>query len=345
MLRAVGPALTAQGWDSHVLSISDSDSGPFAAELQQAGHIIHHIRFRRNLMLFVDLWHLFRRHRFSIVHIQSERANLWIALLALLSGARVIRTVNMVFDFHGGLRLRRILQRRLSQWLGVEWVAPSLGVIAHEKSRFGNPCTFLSNWIDSQRFPVRTEEERLKARALLGYEDDTFVLASAGRCSPMKNHSAILQALTLLPENVRYLHLGTGPLEAEEQARATALGVAHRVHWCGCVDDVATALAPADAFLMPSFNEGLGLAAVEAMAIGLPCLLTRVNGLSDLETFNPDGEFCDTTAPSIAEAVRRQKAKPQAALRARAGARAQKIQASLGTEQGLKNLMILYGRR
>lgn len=345
MLRAIGPALRARGWDSHVLALSDSDSGPFAADLRQAGHIIHHIRFRRNLMLFADLWQLLNRHRFNIVHIQSERANLWVALLALLSGARVIRTVNAVFDFRGGLRLRRMLQRRISRRLGVEWIAPSQSVIAHEASRFGNPCALLPNWIDGRRFPIRTETERLRARTLLGYQEDTFVIASAGSCSPVKNHSAILQALALLPENVRYLHLGTGPLEADEQALATALGIAHRVHWYGCVDDVATALAPADAFLMPSFNEALGLAAVEAMAIGLPCLLSRVNGLSDLQDFNPDGDSCDTTAPSIAEAVRRQKDKPQAALRARAAARARRIQASFGIEQGLRNLMALYGKR
>lgn len=345
MLRAVGPALAAQGWDSHILALSDTDAGPFAADLRQAGHIIHHIRFRRNLMLFVDLWHLLFRYRFRIVHIQSERANLWIALLAVLSGARVIRTVNAIFDFRGALRIRRIIQRRISRWLGVRWVAPSRSVITHESARFGNACTLLPNWIDSQRFPVRTEQDRLRARRRLGYQDGTFVLASAGSCSPVKNHSAILQALALLPQTVQYLHLGTGPQEAEEQALAATLGISGRVKWCGSVDDVAPALAAADVFVMPSLNEALGLAAVEALATGLPCLLSRVNGLSDLQDFNPDGDSCDTTAASLAKAIQRQMAKPQAVLRARAGERAKTVLAYFGTGRGVENLITLYGKR
>jgi glycosyltransferase involved in cell wall biosynthesis len=81
---------------------------------------------------------------------------------------------------------------------------------------------------------------------------------------------------------VRLFCAGTGSLAASLAARAAALGITARVRFLGHVDDVAPLLAAVDAVAMPSHHEGLGVAALEAMAAGRPVVAARVGGLPEV---------------------------------------------------------------
>jgi len=112
------------------------------------------------------------------------------------------------------------------------------------------------------------------------------VLGFTGRLVPHKGVDVILQALTLLPEDVVLLAVGAGPRLPSLVGLARRLGVGDRVRFCASVldDDLPRYLALSDVFVFPSQSrlEGFGLAVAEAMAIGLPVVIADMPGVREV---------------------------------------------------------------
>ncbi len=117
---------------------------------------------------------------------------------------------------------------------------------------------------------------RVRAKRLFGVEGRP-VFGHVGRLAPEKNHAFLLEVFSCiladLPQSVLLL-AGRGPLDAELREKARQLGIDCSVRFLGVRDDVPEVLRALDVFLLPSTKEGLALAAIEAEAVGLPCLLS-----------------------------------------------------------------------
>lgn len=112
-------------------------------------------------------------------------------------------------------------------------------------------------------------------------QDGPVRLISVGRLRDAKNLEVLLAALAkIADQDWRYTIVGDGPLRVKLESLACDLNIADRVTFAGQVDDPYPWLEQADVFLMPSRWEGFGLAAVEAMNAGLPCVVSNVPGLS-----------------------------------------------------------------
>jgi glycosyltransferase involved in cell wall biosynthesis len=147
-----------------------------------------------------------------------------------------------------------------------------------------------------------------------------FVVGCVGRLDPVKGHDTAVRALPGLPD-VQLAVVGSGPERAALHQLARELGVADRLRLYGWSDDVGTRLAGFDVFCHPSRYEGLGLALIEAMAAGLPCVASEVGGVP--EVLGRCGVLVPPDDPAaLALAVRRLRADP--AERARLGARARR---------------------
>jgi glycosyltransferase involved in cell wall biosynthesis len=100
-----------------------------------------------------------------------------------------------------------------------------------------------------------------------------------------KGHDVLLTAFAdvarKLPD-AQLILVGDGPLRQTVNEQTQALRLTSRVRFEGEVSDVWSLLAEADVFALPSHFEPLGLAALEAMAAGLPIVATRVGGLHEL---------------------------------------------------------------
>ena len=105
-----------------------------------------------------------------------------------------------------------------------------------------------------------------------------FTLIHVGRLVPEKNHSFLLKVVRELARHEPGTQLwlvGDGPLRSSLVAESASLGITDRVHFWGARNDIADLLASADVFVFPSISEGLGLAAIEAQAAGLPVVLAQ----------------------------------------------------------------------
>lgn len=134
----------------------------------------------------------------------------------------------------------------------------------------------------------------------LGLPADAPVVGTVGRLIDRKGHDELLDAWVTVRDEVPDAHLlvvGDGPRRAALEARASDRGVADCVHFTGLRDDVPDLLAAMDAFAFPSHYEGLPGALLEAMAAGLPCVATPVDGNSELLTAYETGLFVGVDEP------------------------------------------------
>lgn len=108
-----------------------------------------------------------------------------------------------------------------------------------------------------------------------------------GRLSPEKGHIGLFQAMQALAARGVPLHLtlvGDGPMRAELEQAAAEMGLAEGIEFLGARDEPATleAIAQADMLVLPSFMEGLPIVLMEAMALHVPVIASRVAGIPEL---------------------------------------------------------------
>lgn len=139
------------------------------------------------------------------------------------------------------------------------------------------------------------------------------------RLDAKKNLEGLLDAMALLKSEMPQLRLivaGNGQDEylASLKARAGSLGLAQTVTWAGHVEGAAKekAFAAADVFVLPSFSENFGIAAAEALAAGLPCVLGQGVAIAKDVVQAGAGVAVGTDAPDIARALRLIMSDPQA---------------------------------
>jgi len=301
MLRVAAPYFQANSIFCEILSTGENSVGPYAQALKDAGYIIHHLPFSRSFRFFRSLRNFVQIGRYDIVHMHAEQASVWVAA-SVVPYARLVRTIHNNFTFTGWLRKRRQLTRTLSRLLGVRQLAISPSVQATEWKYFRNPTILCLNWYDSNHFRPPTEHERVAARKSLGLSSEELVLVSVGNCSPVKNHTAIIEALGRLckDSHVVYLHAGHENDDHDERQLALSLELGSKIHFLGAFSDVRTLFHASDLFVMPSFYEGLPISLLEVLACGLPVLVAESPGLRDFRNWFPNMLFAAPTASDIA---------------------------------------------
>ena len=116
-------------------------------------------------------------------------------------------------------------------------------------------------------------------------ERSSAQLLAVGSLTQEKGYDVLLRALPTIESShpeVELVLIGDGPLKSSLQTLANDLGIASRVHFAGVVADVRPWLRKATLLVAPSLNEGLGMAVVEAMALGCPVVASKVGGLVEV---------------------------------------------------------------
>jgi glycosyltransferase involved in cell wall biosynthesis len=138
--------------------------------------------------------------------------------------------------------------------------------------------------VDISQFDSRRTRHEI-LRSSLGFPD-AFVFLVAARLEPAKGIDVLLQALTLLrahQDDVAVLIAGDGSQRVKLEAEASSLGLnAETVRFLGLRDDIPDLMEAADALVLPSRWEGLGVVLLEAALSLLPVVATNVGGIPEI---------------------------------------------------------------
>jgi glycosyltransferase involved in cell wall biosynthesis len=136
---------------------------------------------------------------------------------------------------------------------------------------------------------------REQMRHQIGIKDDEFVIVCVAFHSPIKGVDILLKALKTISREfakIKLVQVGGSlfPQETEElRMLSDELGLKERVIWLGQRDDVLTILQCGDIYCQPSRSEGLPLAILEAMSVGLPVVAANVGGIPEAVENNITG--------------------------------------------------------
>ncbi|MBI3370404.1 MAG: glycosyltransferase family 4 protein [Betaproteobacteria bacterium] len=285
------------------------------------------------------------------------------SLGALVRGGYDAVIVNKPFDFpilararQSGLRAKTLFRSggtdfflgdRLFANAIQHWVSSSRYNARQIEGRYHRHVEVIHNGVDVERF-VHVPRAAGK-RDALGLPADAFVIASVGRLVGWKGLRTVIEALGGLPERIHYLVVGEGPDREGLEAQAAQRGLQARVHFAGRIahDELPGILSQCDALVQPSIGEeAFGISVVEAMACGLPALVSDQGGLPEIVV---DGECGRLLAPGDVEAWRKAIAAfaGDAPLAARLGAAARERIAREFTwkANAAKHEALLFGER
>ena len=134
---------------------------------------------------------------------------------------------------------------------------------------------------EAERFKLVSVDVDLE-RERLGLERSDFVLLAVGELNRNKNHITILKALKRLADpSVKLLLCGVGGERARLEQFVATNDLSSQVRFLGLRNDVHVLMKCANLFVHPSQREGLGVAPLEAMASGLPVVISDKHGMSD----------------------------------------------------------------
>lgn len=279
--------------------------GAFAARITAPGATVIEagVPAGNSLRGLLRLARILRRSQPCLVHTRNAEAFLYGALAARLAGVEVLVHSEHGRTFDDAPR-RLLAQRWLSRF--AQRIFAVSAQLREDLARYvGIPAAridVLHNGVDLERF---RGGDAAAARARLGVAAGALVVGSVGRLARVKDYDLLLRAVAALGDpRVHAVLVGDGPERAALQARADALGLADRVHFTGHRDDVAALLPGFDLFVLPSLSEGQSNTLLEAMAAGLPVVVSDAGGNPEIVRDGQDGRvFPAGDLPGCVQAI------------------------------------------
>jgi len=226
------------------------------------------------------MYRAFRRLRPEVVHCHNVVASVVGAIPGRMAGARTV-----ICTRHGIVSRPRNLRRQGLFWLAARSADRVVAVCdrAQEnlaRATFAQPGKLVTIWNGAAPAPVVGIDPAQEARS-----EDTLNIITVARLGPPKDHLTLVRALKAASERVpglRLLIVGDGPNEPAIRQLAERLQIAHIVQFLGARHDVGDWLSRADVFVLSSLSEGVPISLLEAMASGLPCVVSDVGGMREI---------------------------------------------------------------
>lgn len=286
----------------HQVIVACQAQGELGQRLLGAGVEVHDLRLRQDYDLPAAwrLGRLARRWGAELIHAHHPRAHAVALLAAALTGTRLIVTRRVIRPLNTNLfSAVKYRSRRISRYIAVcDAAADELAIAGVERSRI----EVIPSGVEMQRWGV----SRQAREGLRGLRPRRVTMV--GHYSPIKGHDVLLRAiprvLERLPEAVFQL-VGRDTEKLESSARG--LGVSSAVLILGERKDVPELLAQSHLYVMPSLQEGIGTACIEAHAALVPVVASRVGGLPQVVEHEKTGLLVPPgDEKALAEAILRQ---------------------------------------
>jgi glycosyltransferase involved in cell wall biosynthesis len=286
------PALAAKGINLKACFLREPH--PAADELREHGIEPTFLSARKwDPLVLMRVATIARQHRCRIVHACGLKATLAARIVSRKVHAGAIVHIHD-FGYPGGLL--SILHRAFARPsdLGV-CVSQAVGEVAIRGYHVQpDRVRVVHNGIRLDQIRSVPRDSGVRIRDALGISHESNVIAMVARMYPDKGHRPMLEMMRLIAQrlsDVVLLLAGDGPELPACQALAKELGIQERVYFLGHRNDVPEILMASDLVVMPSPHEGLGYAAIEALAAGRAVVGFAVGGLPEVVDDGADGRL------------------------------------------------------
>jgi len=310
--QLVALASRLHGKGESVAVVTFYPGGLFRKNLEAAGVQIFSLEklTRWDVLGFVGrLIGLVRELRPTILHGYLGTSNILTVLLKpLFPGIRIVwgvRASDMDLNQYGwvdrGLYRLECALSRFADLIIANSYAGLNYAVAHGFPK--EKMVVISNGIDTDEF-FPDPDLRKNVRGNLGVSETDHLIGLVGRLDPMKGHPTFLKAAALLTRertDVRFLCVGDGPHPYQSRLRSMSeeLGLGKRLIWLSSAEDMSAIYNAMDVMTSSSsFGEGFSNAIGEAMACGVPCVVTDVGDSKQIV-----GDFGEVVPPTDPRAL------------------------------------------
>jgi len=276
------------------------NDGQLAGELRRLGVPVTIIDETRTSIIGIlrQLTRFLEAYEFDVVHTHKYKDGVLGAIAATYAGVpHVVRTIHGLSEpFAGWQRLKSWLYETVDRIILqhcadlVIAVSTRMAEMLRESGFRPTMVTCIHNGVDLRE--VRATRSREEVRDELGIAPEAVLIGTAGRLSPIKGHAGLLRAAKLMlraDSLAKFLIVGDGPLREQLTAQAAELHMDGACRFLGTRTDVYDLVSAMDIFVLPSLNEGIPMALLEAMALGKPVVAADVGGIPEVVRHGVNG--------------------------------------------------------
>lgn len=281
-------------------------------KIEQMGVVTHHIDIARSPFLFQynqkalrQLLALIENQSIQVIHCHTPVGGLLGRIAGKLCRDKkpiVIYTAHGFHFYKGAPIFNHLVYYPVEKWLARE--TDILIVINEEDYRAarkfhlkkgGHLYKIPGVGLNRNRFHPFTERERAARRKALGINPNEYFLVSVGELNENKNHRIVLQALATMAQrcnghfHLRYGICGDGFFRGRIEQWIQTMGLTEIVTLFGHCADITGIVGCADAMVFPSKREGLGMAGLEALSMGVPVIAADNRGTREYMEHGKNG--------------------------------------------------------
>lgn len=306
--------LKVQGYKVHIMAnfergsiTSDERVAEFKQELSDKGVGATHVPIPRSIFKFKDIVQSYRMlkkevtvNKYQLIHCHSPIASVVCRLAARgarKKGTKVLYTAHGFHFYKGAPLLNWLLyypiERISARYTDLLITINSEDCARAKTFKAKKVCQIPGVGVDCDKV-ASAENKREELRKKLGIPADAFVMMSVGELNVNKNHKVILNAIKQIPnEDIYYVVCGKGGQKENLEMQAKEFGFSDRLKLVGWQSNIYEWLSMADVFAFPTLREGLGIAALEAMAAGLPLITSNAGGIKEYSENGKTGFSCN----------------------------------------------------
>lgn len=292
-----------------------------------------------------QLARLLKQYQVQVVHVHGYKATVYCTLARYWYPFAMVKTEHGLPELQAGGQLGSMRARlyHFMDGMATRMARPAVCYVTqellthHRRSHRGLRTRVIPNGValmDQRQFTRPWE-----------FREESFNLTIIGRLTPVKGHPLAIEAIAapeLSSKAISLYIIGEGASEESLKVFAKTQGVAHRVHFLGFRRNIYDYIAHSDALIMPSLHEGLPYTLLEAMALGIPIIASRVGGLEEVLEDGATALLVPTgDCAALAHAITRLHADPD--LRRRLSENARRLQqAQYSLERMTERYLVAY---
>ena len=278
------------------LAANCSDFSDVADSEREYNIKIHHVDIDRNpfnknnIIAFKQMLDLIKKENIDVIHCNTPIGG----VLGRFCGKKakvpkIIYTAHGFHFFEGNSKIKNLIFKTAERIMAKH--TDAIITINQEDYSAAKEFTLRKNGqvyyipgvgVDTKKYKINNFNKE-EYKKILGLSSDDIVLIAMGDLIARKNYEASIKAIAKTNnKKLKFLICGKGPRLSSLKYLAKSLEVEDKIHFLGYRKDIKELLNISDIFLFTTYQEGLPRSMMEAMSAGLPCVVSKIRGNTDL---------------------------------------------------------------